>query len=60
MLNLLLFLFVDGANDIHFVWCEFSCVSSSTCRGWQCAQQLVLSCTKEQRKSQQPFWKEEG
>lgn len=45
---------------IYFVRHEFSCVSSFSSRGWQCAQQLVLSCTKELRKLQQPFWKEEG
>lgn len=44
---------------IHFVACMFSHVSPFYSRGWQCAQQLVLSYTKELRKSQQHFWKEE-
>lgn len=44
---------------IHFVPRVFSHVSFFYSRGWQCAQQLVLSYTKELRKSQLRFWKEE-
>lgn len=55
LLSLLLFLVMI----IHFVPRVFSHVSPFYSRGWQCAQQLVLSYTKEQRKSQQRFWKEE-
>lgn len=43
----------------YFVAQKFSCLSSFYSRGWRCAQQLVLSYTKELRKSQQPFWKGE-
>lgn len=46
---------VSGYHGVPFCWLcvelNFLCFF---CRGWQCAQPLVLSYTREQRKSQQP------
>lgn len=51
-------LFIYGTYGDPFCWLYFQLYFLSfCCRGCQCAQPRVLSCTKELRKSQLPSWK---